>query len=131
MLTRTAVLGRTTVPGRERSVPQARAFVARVLGPGHRHGYVARLLVSELVSNSVLHSESRRPGGMVTVTVIHLADGIRIEVTDEGSARSVPTVKDDMLATSGRGLYLVESLAADWGYQQDDARTTVWFALRE
>jgi len=129
MLTSTAVLGKATVPGREASVPQARAFVDGILGPGHPRGDVARLLVSELVTNAVQHTQSRRPGGTVTVVVIDLAGGLRVEVIDEGSARSVPVVRDDLCGTDGRGLFLVESLADEWGYQRDTGGTTVWFRL--
>src|SRR5690242_5987070 len=59
MLTSTAVLGKATIPGREQSVPQARAFVDSILGPGHPRADVARLLVSELVTNAVQHTHSR------------------------------------------------------------------------
>src|SRR5579859_6911405 len=129
MLTGTAVLGTATIPGREQSVPEARAFVDGILGPGHPRGDVARLLVSELVTNAIQHTHSRRPGGTVTVVVIELAGSLRVEVSDEGSARSVPVVRDDMLASDGRGLFLVQSLADEWGYLQDLGGTTVWFRL--
>jgi serine/threonine-protein kinase RsbW len=129
MLTGTAVLGKATIPGCVQSVPEARAFVDGILGPGHPRSDVARLLVSELVTNAVQHTHSRRPGGTVTVVVIELAGSLRVEVIDEGSARSVPVVRDDMFATDGRGLYLVQSLADEWGFIQDPAGTTVWFRL--
>lgn len=129
MLTSTAVLGKATIPGCEQSVPQARAFVDGILGPGHPRGDVARLLVSELVTNAVQHTHSRRPGGTVTVVVIELAGGLRVEVIDEGSTRNVPIVRDDTLATDGRGLFLVQSLADEWGYLRDPGSTTVWFRL--
>lgn len=129
MLTSAAVLGKVTIAGRKQSVPQARTFVDGILGRGHPHGDVARLLVSELVTNAVQHTRSRRPGGTVTLVVIDLADGIRVEVSDEGSLRSVPVVRDDLTATSGRGLFLVQSLADDWGYLSDPGGTTVWFRL--
>jgi anti-sigma regulatory factor (Ser/Thr protein kinase) len=129
MLTGTAVLGKATIPGREQSVPEARAFVDGILGPAHPCGDVARLLVSELVTNAVQHTHSRRPGGTVTVMVIELAGSLRVEVIDEGSACKVPVVRDDMLGTDGRGLFLVESLADEWGYLRDPCGTTVWFRL--
>jgi anti-sigma regulatory factor (Ser/Thr protein kinase) len=77
MLTGTAVLGTATVPGCVQSVPEARTFVDGILGPGHPRGDVARLLVSELVTNAVQHTWSRRPGGTVTVVVIELAGYLR------------------------------------------------------
>lgn len=129
MLTGTAVRAKAIIPGCERSVPRARAFVDGVLGPGHPGGETASLLVSELVTNAVLHSESRRPGGSVTVVVVDVPGGIMVEVADEGSERNVPVVREDPLAADGRGLFLVQSLADDWGYLRDGGGTTVWFRL--
>jgi hypothetical protein len=33
-------------------------------------------------------------------------------------------------AEGGRGLFLVDSLAARWGFERDGDRTTIWFELR-
>ena len=49
----------------------------------------------------------------------------------ERKPRSVPVVREDVSATHGRGLLLVQSLAADWGYQGDGDLTTVWFRLED
>jgi hypothetical protein len=38
-------------------------------------------------------------------------------------------VKGDLFAADGHGLYLVQQLAAQWGYLRDPAGTTVWFHL--
>ncbi len=117
------------IPGCRRQVARARAFVARALGPRHPSTEIAVLLTSELVTNAILHSDSREGAGMVTVAVAVLGDWLRVEVTDAGSGRSVPTVKKDICASSGHGLFLVDALAADWGYRQDETHTTVWFTL--
>jgi len=129
MLTTTQVLGEVTVPGCEQSARHARAFVRRILGPFHPRLDDACLLASELVTNAVQHTESRRPGGVVAVTILDLVHAIRIEVTDEGSDRTVPVVRGDVLADSGRGLLLVQSVADDWGYHPHGPGTTVWFHL--
>ena len=62
----------------------ARGFVAGVLGPSHGCADVAMLLASELVTNSVRHSGSAVPGGIVTVTVTAGGRAVRVEVTDRG-----------------------------------------------
>jgi anti-sigma regulatory factor (Ser/Thr protein kinase) len=129
MLTGTAIRARSTIPGCVRSVPRTRAFVDAVLGPDHPGRETARLLASELVTNAVLHSASSRPGGSITVTIMDVPGGIRVEVADEGSEFSVPVVRDDPLALDGRGLLLVQTLADDWGYRRDPAGTTVWFQV--
>jgi anti-sigma regulatory factor (Ser/Thr protein kinase) len=104
-----------------------------VLGPRHPCTETAELLVSEIVSNSVLHSRPAGDGGMVTIVVDtgpDDADGVRVAVTDGGGA-TLPEVRlppDD--AESGRGMLLVDVLAADWGYEQSDDATTTWFELK-
>jgi anti-sigma regulatory factor (Ser/Thr protein kinase) len=118
-----------TIPGCRRQVARARAFVARALGPDHPGTEVAVLLTSELVTNAVLHSDSRDGSGTVTVVVSHRGEWLRIEVSDAGSACSTPMVKKDVCASSGHGLFLVDALAREWGYCQDDSQTTVWFSL--
>jgi anti-sigma regulatory factor (Ser/Thr protein kinase) len=118
-----------TIPGCRRQVARARAFVARALGPGHPGAEVAVLLTSELVTNAVLHSDSRDGGGNVTVVVDQLGGWLRVEVSDAGSANSTPVVKKEVCASSGHGLFLVDALASEWGYNRDESRTTVWFSL--
>jgi anti-sigma regulatory factor (Ser/Thr protein kinase) len=129
---RTAILGSATVPGRPEEVCRARAFVARTLSAVGKTPAVdadtATLLTSELVTNAILHTESGVPGGTVTIVVVDVADGVLIEVIDDGSA-GTPVVKDDLLTTNGHGLFLVQQLTAQWGYLRDLAGTTVWFHL--
>ena len=38
-------------------------------------------------------------------------------------------MKGDLYAAEGHGLFLVQHLAAQWGYLRDPAGTTVWFHL--
>ena len=129
MPTSAPLRARSTIPGTQRSVRTARTFVDAVLGPAHPGGDTARLLVSELVTNAIQHSDSALPGGRVTVAILAVPGGIQVEVIDEGSAHSVPVVCEDPLGTHGRGLFLVQSLADDWGYHRGDGATTVWFRL--
>jgi anti-sigma regulatory factor (Ser/Thr protein kinase) len=71
-----------TIPAVPGQVWEARAFVARVLGQAHPHVSLALLLCSELVTNSVRHSGSAVPGGVVTVTVVAGEKVVRVKVTD-------------------------------------------------
>jgi serine/threonine-protein kinase RsbW len=130
-MTGAAVLGTLTIPGRPQYVRAARTFVAKALGE-LSHITVADtavLLASELVTNAVRHSNSGTPGGTFTVVVLQTADGVGVEVRDDGSDVSSPVVKDDVLSTGGHGLFLVESMAQQWGYLRGEAGTTVWFWL--
>ncbi|MGH3248524.1 MAG: ATP-binding protein [Trebonia sp.] len=128
----TAILGSLTVPGRAEEVSGARAFIAATLAATGKERRIdsdaATLLTSELVTNAILHTESGTADGTVTIVVVSVPDGVLIEVIDDGS-RGTPVVKGDLLAADGHGLYLVQQLAAQWGYLRDPAGTTVWFHL--
>lgn len=84
-----------------------------------------RLLVSEVVTNSVRHSTSE---GTVELRVTVNPYRVRVEVEDHGPGFD-PTLADDSLErSSGWGLLLVDRLAARWGVVSS-LTTTVWFEL--
>jgi anti-sigma regulatory factor (Ser/Thr protein kinase) len=103
--------------------------VRKVLGADNPAADVAVLLTSEIVTNAVLHSNSRRAGGTIVVVITEISGGLRVEVADNGSDLSAPVVRGDVYASDGHGLYLVQALADQWGYFRDEAGTTVWFWL--
>jgi anti-sigma regulatory factor (Ser/Thr protein kinase) len=118
-----------TIAAVPEQVRAARAFVSGVLG-SHPHACEAVLLTSETVANSVRHSGSAAPGGVVTVTVAAGPGGVRVEVTDscgDGSPVLLPAGRAD--AEGGRGLRLVDALAARWGYERGGGLATTWFEL--
>jgi anti-sigma regulatory factor (Ser/Thr protein kinase) len=135
MRTQAVLLGSLTIPGQPACLHTAREFIARALRPDDARLDNAVLLTSELVTNSVTHSESGRLGGTVTITLISVPDGIRVEVIDDGSenepAVGLSQVESPELIESGRGLQLVEFLSANWGYYRDAAGTVTWFDLTE
>jgi anti-sigma regulatory factor (Ser/Thr protein kinase) len=117
------------VPGQ---VGLARAFVAWMLGGSHPDADVAVLLASELVTNSVLHSGSAVAGGVVTVAVAVGGRAVRVEVTDrsgDGAPVLLPAASVDGEAEGSRGMRLVDTLAARWGYCRGGGFTTTWFEL--
>ena len=118
---------RLVICGRPEQVGVARAFVRQVLGTGHPGLDRVTLLTSELVTNSVSHSDSRLDGGTIAVTVRAAADRVRVEVTDDGGP-TAPTLRcDDELAEGGRGLRLVEAYSLMWDYYRDGTRMVTWF----
>jgi anti-sigma regulatory factor (Ser/Thr protein kinase) len=84
---------------------------------------VAKLLVTELATNAVLHA---RTGFTVR---IHVDDEcVRVSVTDADP--SIPSATTPAPGDSGgRGLFLVNQLAARWGIDPDPPGKTVWFEL--
>lgn len=129
MMTGANVLASLTIPGRAEHVSEARSFVAKAVGAGNPAADTAVLLTSEIVTNAVVHSDSRCAGGTVVLVVTEISGGLRIEVADNGSDLSTPMVKGDVYASDGHGLYLVQALADQWGYVRDETGTTVWFWL--
>jgi len=57
------------------------------------------------------------------------AAGVRVAVTDGGSDTQPEVRLPRGDAESGRGMLLVDLLAADWGYEQSAEATTIWFEL--
>src|SRR6266851_3375375 len=96
--------------GRPEQVREARKFVAAVLD-GCPAADDVILCISELASNAVLHSDSRKTGCTFTVRAeVHQGDHIRVEVEDNGGPWENRADHD------GRphGLDIIASLAADW-----------------
>ncbi|HUZ56483.1 MAG TPA: ATP-binding protein [Streptosporangiaceae bacterium] len=118
-----------TFPGHSDRVAAARQFVRESLG-GQPCTADAVLLTSELATNAVLHTASG-DGGSFVVAVHRVPAFVRVEVTDGGSP-GVPTVAGApgaRLAPSGRGLLLVERVAARWGYRGGPDSRVVWCEL--
>jgi anti-sigma regulatory factor (Ser/Thr protein kinase) len=112
--------------------PEAAAWARNALFPVETRvedGLMAdvRLLVSELVTNSVRHSGTRPPDS-VGLDVAVDSGTIRVEVRD-GGAGFEPSPRDqDRSRAGGWGLYLVDRLADRWGVARNHA-TRVWFEI--
>ncbi|RJL30441.1 ATP-binding protein [Bailinhaonella thermotolerans] len=117
------------LPGEIAEVARAREFARRAPALDDDEAETVALLVSELVTNSIEHSRSGSPGGRVVVVALALAPGLRVEVHDEGGEGLPALSAADDLATSGRGLQLVDALSRSWGFSASETGTTTWFAL--
>lgn len=120
------------LPGTPQSAGAARQIARQLLGDEHPATETAMLLLSELVTNSVLHSRSGEPGGSVTVALCIGPAGILIQVRDDGgpSEPRVSAVAADG-AERGYGLLLVDVLADRWGtISSPDGRVT-WCRVSE
>jgi anti-sigma regulatory factor (Ser/Thr protein kinase) len=86
------------------------------------------LLVSELVSNAVIHSDAPASSTIV-LNARSLADGsVRVEVIDQGSGFT-PGPRDPEQYHGGYGLYLVDKQVTSWGVDERDG-VCVWFEMR-
>jgi anti-sigma regulatory factor (Ser/Thr protein kinase) len=87
----------------------------------------ARLLVSELITNSVRHAglaESARIGLHVDLR----PEVLRVEVTDSGPGFEVEERVLTIYQQSGWGLFLVDQIADRWGVDRNGG-TRVWFEI--
>lgn len=88
----------------------------------------ARLLVSELVGNAVRHARPLADGTM-RVTWTTTDSIVDIAVTDGGALTTPERVDAGVSDLAGRGLSIVETLAARWWVESTRSRTTVHAVL--
>jgi anti-sigma regulatory factor (Ser/Thr protein kinase) len=118
---------RTTLTPFPASVGTARRFVRDVLTTrmvGYRVVDTVELLTSEVVTNALVHARSAPE-----LTVEVLDDVVRVEVSDTSTGEPV-LQQPDPESASGRGIAIVELLAAGWGVERmaDDGKR-VWFEV--
>ncbi|MEU7058890.1 ATP-binding protein [Streptomyces sp. NPDC046197] len=86
------------------------------------------LLVSELVTNAVVHTGCPAVLRLSLPGAAAEAATVRLEVADNSTRAPVPRcVGDD--ATGGRGLALVDGLADRWGWSLEGAGKRIWCEL--
>ncbi|MEU5974502.1 ATP-binding protein [Streptomyces sp. NPDC047315] len=88
----------------------------------------AMLVMSELMTNAVVHSGSH----LISCELLNDVKHLRISVRDQGCAPTGPHVCHSRAAEErGRGLLLVETVSAAWGAHasQHGAGRTVWADL--
>ena len=106
------------------SATAARRFATHVLRGAPADVLDAvELMVSELASNSIRHTDSG-----FDLTVIVTEDEIRVEVTDRGGGE--PQMRNPAPTDpTGRGLQIVNMLASQWGVDHLSDGKTVWLTL--
>jgi anti-sigma regulatory factor (Ser/Thr protein kinase) len=82
----------------------------------------AKLVVSELVSNAVMHGS-----GQITVRGQLNEDRLLVEVVDEGTGFEWEIREHDFDRVGGWGLAIVDAVASRWGVHE--GTTHVWFEI--
>jgi serine/threonine-protein kinase RsbW len=84
----------------------------------------ARVVISELVANSVRHA---RPlsDGQIHVSWALECRGLELTVTDGGSGTRPRALHASSSALAGRGMAIVEVLSREWWTEQSPSRTSV------
>lgn len=95
------------------------------------------LVLSELVTNAVLHGRTRPPGKMETVSVmLTLKRGLALGLIVTDNSRQPPLLgRPALSAHHGRGLFLVQAQSDGWGTsprceRQEPAGKGVWAYFR-
>jgi anti-sigma regulatory factor (Ser/Thr protein kinase) len=118
---------RELLPASSRAPGDARRYLERALTdlPTALLDRV-KLLVSELVTNAVVHGPRGR-GSCIELTVRATPNIVAVEVADTGPGFEkrfrAPSIRD-----SGWGLFLVEQLSDRWGVITGE-QTSVWFEI--
>ncbi|WP_055585158.1 SpoIIE family protein phosphatase [Streptacidiphilus griseoplanus] len=105
------------------AVSHARRFVGRTLGSWGLADQrdVALLIVSELVTNALVHTQ-----GPVRLDLTYVADRLRIAVTDSSPRSPVKPASIGWEATGGRGILLVEAVSTGFGSLPMGGGKQVW-----
>ena len=114
-----------TFPASPTSPQAARTFVRQVL-PEVSEAEIAdviMLLVTELVTNAVMHARSP-----VRVQVEVADHQVRVGVHDDAPQPPVRRQASEE-ALGGRGLLLLDRLSDRWGYDAQPPGKTVWFEI--
>jgi anti-sigma regulatory factor (Ser/Thr protein kinase) len=115
------------LPGTPESAGLARALAREVLGDSHPALETVLLVVSELVTNAIIHSLSGADGGTVLLALCPGPAGILIQVRDNGGPwRPLELVKPGMAGEHGYGLVLVDALADSWGTLASTQGRVTW-----
>lgn len=114
-----------TLPPETTSVAAARRFVQDVLEDWGltEVSWSCQQLISELATNAVIHARTE-----FTVEVSRDDAVLRVCVRD-GSPTAPGVRRYGSDSTTGRGMRLVESMAADWGVERQGAGKSIWFAM--
>ena len=115
----------TELPAVAESVPAGRAFLSGALTDWDCAGTAddARLLLSEVLTNSVQHAQ-----GPIGLHVRRTATELTVEISDGSPHLPQPRSAGED-EESGRGLILVRTLADSWGVRPTDDGKTIWFSL--
>lgn len=115
----------TVLPAGPRAAAAARSLVRSRLSALEREDLTDAvvLLTSEVVTNAVIHTS-----GAARLSITALDAGVRVAVVDDSP---VPPVRrrHSAVATTGRGVQLLEDLADEWGWTSRSDGKAVWFSV--
>ncbi|MFL6140192.1 MAG: ATP-binding protein [Frankiaceae bacterium] len=115
----------TELPCSADSAAEARRHVRQVCGAvaADELCLAVQLVATELVANAVRHAHTG-----VRLSVLPTPQGVLVEVADD-SPRMPERRDPGLFDESGRGLWLVDAVAARWGVERESPGKRVWAEL--
>jgi serine/threonine-protein kinase RsbW len=101
--------------------------LSEIVGLDQEDGLNAALAVREALINAIVHGNRSDPALDVEVTLVASAEGLEARVVDRGrgfdpGATPDPTVGENRLRTSGRGLLLIRAFVDDVKFRYLEGR---------
>lgn len=92
--------------------------------------YDVKLILSELFVNALIHGNARDPGRKIAVDYLFSGERLKLTITDEGPGFDHGRIYDpldagNVMKISGRGLFLVKSLADRLEFNEKGNSVTV------
>jgi anti-sigma regulatory factor (Ser/Thr protein kinase) len=111
-------------PAEPASVGEARRFVAERLQEHGVDRWPADLLVSELATNVITHAATEFE------VIVHVDGKVKVTVVDDSIIEPQPRSASPT-DVGGRGLHIVDYLAARWGieWRPEGTGKAIWFEL--
>ena len=106
-------------------VPSHARALVRKLGLDDSTRSTVELIVSELVTNAVLHGDGGR-GAPLSVQLERAGSCVSGKVCSKGDTFSWDPHETDLLEPGGLGLQLVDTITSDWGITRNGC-SCVWF----
>lgn len=97
--------------------------------------YNILIALTEAVNNAIIHGNRCDPDKKVVIDIKADESGLEIIVTDEGKGFNPDNVEDprspeNLLKTSGRGIFLIKELSLNSSYSFTESGTTVFIKFR-
>lgn len=84
----------------------------------------ARVVISEMVANSVRHARPLADGNIIVVATLE-DRAVRVSVTDGGGSTRPRNVHAPSSALAGRGMAIIDVLSERWWIERTPSRCTV------
>jgi len=92
------------------------------------------LVLSEAVTNAIVHGNKEDPSKIVSVKARKSDDRLKLSIKDQGegfdpSELPDPLDRDNLLKEGGRGVFLIKHYSDDISFSEDGTKLTIYFRL--